>query len=222
MNETSMLIYGPSKIGKTGFAATAPNPFFIDFENKTEDSINPGRKDVTIWKECGSFKDICRGIKTAREMKDQIIVFDTVTVMANIIMKENMRENMRETSDWDDNDYVFWKVNEILSKLTELNLPFIMLAHETVFQYARNHPRRKPSISGNKLQTAISGIPHIVGYLHVNDSGVKVISVRSNQDYECGFNCQVIHDSIPEFKPNYQDLTDFVSPQPIGKKVAKT
>jgi len=221
MNETSMLIYGPVKIGKTTFAGTAPNPFILDFENKAEKSIDPKRSDVTLWKECGSFKDICKGIKTALDKGNQTIVFDTITEMANVIMRENMREAMRETNEGDDYDYVFWKFHEILSKLTERSVPFILLAHETVFNYARNHPKRRPSLPGQKLQMSVSSIPHLVGYMYAQDSGERAISIRTNQDYECGFNCPTPDRAIPEFKPDYKGLLDFIVPK-LAKKVART
>lgn len=88
----NMLVYGQPGVGKTTFAAKAPNALILDFESGTMSVRN---MDVAIATP-RTLEDIQRTIKKAQKAGFETLVIDSTTEMARHFMNQVMGEMTRK------------------------------------------------------------------------------------------------------------------------------
>jgi hypothetical protein len=141
-----ILLYGEEKIGKTTFAANAPNPVFL----RTEDG--EGKLDLTSW-DIKSFEDFLDAIGVLATQKHdfQTVVIDTLDWFEPIVWKQLIRDRPKSEKGAvieNIDDYGFGKgygfamdywvqIIDCLNALrNERNMMVIMLAHSHIKSYS--------------------------------------------------------------------------------------
>lgn len=91
-----VLIYGAPGVGKTTFAAQAPNPVILDYENSSETLRNTEYESIPLAgskKELANYEDVIAFIKN--NPYDTIIV-DSISSMYDTLLMEHMRKANRD------------------------------------------------------------------------------------------------------------------------------
>lgn len=178
--------------GKTTFASTAPNPLFIDFDNKLPwevDCINMHSPEI--------LKELCPKSKTPhrkeallvlldkRELfKDRTVIIDSMTMVGHEF--DNWSElNPSYTKSGEVDKFAAWRekiayFNSIINKLKALQTNCICTFH---FQAERDKDgnltgKYKPLISGQTADMLPSQFTHWVSLFVTKDKNTGVISRR--------------------------------------------
>lgn len=137
-----LCIYGDSGIGKTTFAANAPNPVFIFTEN------GQGNLDLANWK-CDSYEEVMEAIVTLTndEHDFKTLVIDSLDWLETFIWAYMIKDRptdekgkpVRDISDYGfgkgySHALEYWKdFTDLVDKLrTTRNMAIIFVAHETI------------------------------------------------------------------------------------------
>ena len=141
-----ILMYSPEKLGKTTWAANAPNPIFL----RTEDG--EGKLEMTSW-DLKSYDDFIEAINvlTTQEHSFQTIVIDTIDwfepmIFAKVIQDRPQNEKGKVVTNIDDYGYGkgylyaldYWsQVIDGLNYLrTTKDMMVILLAHTQIKSYS--------------------------------------------------------------------------------------
>jgi hypothetical protein len=128
------LIYGTAGLGKSYWANQAPNPFFLDMEDRLAD-IGPDRSDVITTPD-----DLKRAITFALNSDYQTVVFDTADAMekiliAKILAKHEGKESLADFAYGKGEVYLrqeWAKINELILKIKGKGKNIIFTAHELI------------------------------------------------------------------------------------------
>lgn len=131
-----LLVYGAPGVGKTTFAAGAPNPVILDYENSSETLRGTKLENVPLAgtrKELADPKNVLDFLRTPNEF-DTIIV-DSISSMNDTMLMEHMRQQSgrdRHLALFAD----FRKINNVLKEIFYelITIPknVVLVAHEDV------------------------------------------------------------------------------------------
>lgn len=161
----NMLVYGVSGVGKTVFAATAPEPLFLDMEGGLL-SVAGSRVDRVEVKNYGDLKEAYRFLK-AGEHKYASAVLDSLTELEKIVMGSVLAETGREAprhKEWN-----LWtaRMRDIIRAFRDLPLNTIMTALEAeIKDEATGAVMRRPAMPG-RFGFELAGYFDLVLYLYV-------------------------------------------------------
>ena len=218
-----VLIFSEIGLGKSTLASTAPNPIFINLEDRI-DEINADRLEVPE-----SYDQFHQQlIEVYKEEHDyKTIVIDTIDALEALIYKKVCEENsVGSISDinfgggYEQSLTIFRKVVDALNKLRlHKKMKIIILAHSHVKTYNNPLGQDYDRISiklREKNAAVITERCDIVGYLHINTYtsevdkgfGSKKTKVASTQ--ERVFSCYP--SAAFEAKNSYRIDSDIVIP----------
>lgn len=118
----NMLVYGQPGVGKTTFAAKAPNPLILDFESGTMSVRN---MDVAIATP-RTLEDVQKVIKKAQNSGFETLVIDSTTEMARHFMNKVMSDITRK----DPRKSLFSPTLEAWGMVTEMMRFIIRIARD--------------------------------------------------------------------------------------------
>jgi hypothetical protein len=128
LSDLSVLIYGPSKIGKSTFCANAPDVLFLATEPGLN-ALEAFQVPITSW---GKFLDVCAAVE-AGDHPFQVIVIDTVDNLHKLAA-EHVRKTLGITHEADASygkgfGLVNDELHRVLTKLAFLPYGLILVSH---------------------------------------------------------------------------------------------
>lgn len=137
-----LLIYGAPGVGKTTFAAQAPNPVIMDYENSSETLRNTDKSDTPVIsdrKALSNFTDVIDFIRKPNEF--DTIIIDSISSMNDTFLMEHMRSQKNRDKHialFQD----FRKMNNVLKEIfyEMITVPknVVLVAHEKVLRNEDN------------------------------------------------------------------------------------
>lgn len=135
-----LLVYGPPGVGKTTFAAEAPNPIFLDFESSTETLRGGPNQDTPVIrdpKQIGDSEAVLRFIKSKEIEQYETVVLDTISSMYDAFMMNWMQQQAKKKSNVDRHiayQFDFRKITNVLKEifyeLQYKEMHVVLIAHE--------------------------------------------------------------------------------------------
>jgi hypothetical protein len=182
------LVYGDPKVGKTTFAATAPNPLILAVEPGTAvlTKNEENRKRFAHVKEypCESLKvleEVIAATRAGQGADRETYVFDTLTEFEDRTLAAYMKYIVKANPDKDKNEYnpewpEYKAVTAILRKamleLRDLEKHIIVICHcrddadKTRGGMSVDRPALMP-----KLSSTLLGMFNLIGYMYVDYDG---------------------------------------------------
>lgn len=134
-NKIRLLIYGPPGVGKTTFAANAPNPVFLDYENSTTALKGTKLSSIPVIsdrKELAQYEKVLSFLRASNNY-DTIIV-DSISSMYETMLMHHMKHNTkskdRHIALFADFRKEVNVLKEIFYELINLDKHIILVAHE--------------------------------------------------------------------------------------------
>ena len=171
------LIYGEPGVGKTTFAATAPNVLFVDVEHGTNSLLNSkefNNVQVLSIKDWNDIEELYWELKAGALPEIETIVIDTISELQKLNMDLLLRESAARDGRKD--PYVptqldYKKNTEVVRRIMwayrELDRHLIVTAH---VKERQDEETSKVALSPDatpKLAGTLGGIVDIQGYLYV-------------------------------------------------------
>ena len=127
-----LLIYGPPGVGKTTFAAQAPNPVILDYENSSETLRGTEYENIPLAgtkKELANYEDV---IAFIRKNDYDTIIIDSVSSMYDTMLMEHMRKAGRDRHIALFHDFrkLTNVLKEIFYELVTVNANVVVVAHQ--------------------------------------------------------------------------------------------
>lgn len=163
------LVYGESGVGKTRFASTWPNCFFIDLEKgmasvrTTVDRVQTDDWDVVV--------EVFKALR--RDCPYDTIVIDSLNelqkiIMANIMKKfPNVRRSYDNTPQVGDYGKMLNDFNEVIRRFMSLPTHLVLIAQVQSQVYETDLV--KPQLTGKNASGDVCRLMDCVGYLHKID-----------------------------------------------------
>jgi hypothetical protein len=162
----SVCVYGPTGVGKTHFAGTFPDPFFIDTDRGLRTLKGKHFPFYAVKKGTKAYKQILAILGDLAERNPpfdtipvRTIVIDSLTELATYLLAESMRypddarkepRNIEdEKPEWDDYSKLASRLDTIVNRCRDLNLNFVATAGRKI---------DKDEFTGEFL-----GLPNITG-----------------------------------------------------------
>lgn len=185
----SMVIYARPKVGKTRFAASAPNCLIIDCDEKgtdsTRDDLNPNVIRITHWSE---INDIYWYLQSGDHEFESVAV-DPISALQTICMNFVLGDEVARDASRDPDQpsqRVYQKVSQLMkTQITNFrNLPMnvIFTAHTRTKETGEGEeevvtmtgPNTSPAIQSHLL-----GAVGLIGYMTKREEVIKVPSKRN-------------------------------------------
>lgn len=218
-----VLLYGPSGMGKTRFAATFPRPLFLDLEGGLRSTIKV--KSVLRYpknpnEEITSLEQVKKFYKLVKETKNpnfETIVLDTLTELQGLVSKNVLSKYNAERL-YDDQmtrgDY--GKANRDFLNIIRL---FLKLPYHIVFTAHSTQPDDPeelviPKFVGKQIGPDLTQIMEMIGFCHVvkgKDGGSEyVVSFRASPRYIAKDRMGIVEKDIPN---DYKYLAKYMNPE---------
>lgn len=182
-DKLKVLIYGEPGVGKTTFAATAPNTLLIDVERGSRALLNVNNPvDVLEYRSIEQVEKAVEFLAAGNQAFDkyETIVLDSITEMqARVIDAQlRMRGPGSYKADWDIYGENTQRLRMLVSSFRDIDRNLICTAHAKVDKddqtgIAFVRPALTPG-----LAKAVAGMFDIVGYLKINGKGERVLRVQ--------------------------------------------
>lgn len=179
-----MVLHGRPGVGKTFFAAKAPDPVFIDFERSTETLRHAGMTKVPVVRP-KTFKQVRDFVKEAPK-KFGTIVFDTVSSMQTFYMREYMIEVEKKQSGRDkflpyqgDYRYATNELTDLWLELQEMACNVIFIAHSKEIENENGNVIGIVPLLTPAVRDAISQFINVIGYLEAKTNPVAKTTDRN-------------------------------------------
>lgn len=169
-------LYGPQGAGKTYLAASAPNPFWIDFERSTETlrAMPKEYHSIPIFKPT-KMQEVFDLLPEFSKSDYQTLVLDTGTRMQFFQLTEDMQAVVRKNSSRDVYLPLFQEfrrssemLDSLFVKLQDMEKHVIIICHET-YDYEGKEDERKLVKIRPDLTPAVAkklnGLLNVTGYL---------------------------------------------------------
>ena len=166
------LILGPPKSGKTSLLATFPNPIIADVEWNRDGLQSIAHLDVPHISVDHSakldtlhtiLKDDQLRAKAAKDVgRDQLetVAIDTLDALQELMKKERMKSERRQTMQRDDWGWLLEQFQEIVRNFTSLPMNVVFTVHTDTTQDDENRLVNMPALQG-AIKNQIAGM---VGY----------------------------------------------------------
>jgi AAA domain len=167
-----MVLHGFPGVGKTYFAAHAPDPVFIDFERSTETLRKIAGKEKTPVVRPETFKQVRDFVKVAPD-RYGTIVFDTVSSMQTFYMREYMIvEGAKPGRDkflpyQGDYRYATNELSDLWLELQEMACNVIFLAHTKEHTNDQGNVVALRPLLTPAVGDALSQFINVIGYLEL-------------------------------------------------------
>ena len=229
LSDVSILLYGPSKIGKSTFASQAPDAIFI----ATEPGLNAlevYQYPVTNWAE---FLDVC-GELAKGDHPFKTIVIDTIDILYRLCAEHICQKRGVEHESDGSHGKIYGLIkNEIYRVLTKLaHLPYglILISHSQdrdLETRTGTVTRTVPTLSESFRQIVI-GLVDLILYCDVQveqaEDGTRryrrVVRTKPNPNYDAGdrFGClpEVMDLSFPAFAKAFESPKQPAAPAVAG------
>lgn len=239
LNDVSILLYGPSKIGKSTFASQAPEAIFL----ATEPGLNAlevYQQPITSWPE---FLEVCAELAKG-EHPFKTVVIDTIDVLyrlcADHICQKRGIEHESDGSHGKIYGLIKNEIYRVLTKLAHLPYGLILISHSQdrdLETRTGTITRTVPTLSESFRQIVI-GLVDLILYCDIeamqNENGQRVcrrvIRTKPSPNYDAGDRFGRLPEIIPldfpafaeAFENNNQHGASAGSGQPNPVPAAKT
>lgn len=188
-----VLIYGPSKAGKTTFAGTAKDAVFASAEGGLLAIAKKKPQNAKI----KTFKDLNEFylFLASGKHKYKTVVIDSISEV-NDIIKDEIEQRVGRTmqqQDWGEHTK---KVIGLLRKFRDLPMNVIMIALEKYINDEEKIKKIVPQLDG-KSATKIVQFMDTVAYLHVEPDGTRWIESETSHKLLTGDRSNVIGNDAP-------------------------
>ncbi len=199
-NNIVMIVYGRGGVGKTSFAASAPKPLMIDFENGSKflgsRGINIDVWRTSKWVTTAEKKELLEIIKEY----DSIILDPIGEAMELLIESSEIRGNKYRTSDgsptmagWGE---IKKQMKNFIKWLRSTGKNIILVAHDNEVQ-TENGLHHRVMIA-TKLSQEIVNMVDVVSYIMVQKKGNEAIRVLYTPHQGESFDSKDRFDRIPD------------------------
>lgn len=239
LNDVSILLYGPSKIGKSTFASQAPEAIFL----ATEPGLNAlevYQQPITSWPE---FLEVCAELAKG-EHPFKTVVIDTIDVLyrlcADHICQKRGIEHESDGSHGKIYGLIKNEIYRVLTKLAHLPYGLILISHSQdrdLETRTGTITRTVPTLSESFRQIVI-GLVDLILYCDIeavqNENGQRVcrrvIRTKPSPNYDAGDRFGRLPEVIPldfpafaeAFEHNNQHVASAGAGQPNPVPAAKT
>lgn len=239
LNDVSILLYGPSKIGKSTFASQAPEAIFL----ATEPGLNAlevYQQPITSWPE---FLEVCAELAKG-EHPFKTVVIDTIDVLyrlcADHICQKRGIEHESDGSHGKIYGLIKNEIYRVLTKLAHLPYGLILISHSQdrdLETRTGTITRTVPTLSESFRQIVI-GLVDLILYCDIeavqNENGQRVcrrvIRTKPSPNYDAGDRFGRLPEIIPldfpafaeAFEHNNQHVASAGAGQPNPVPAAKT
>lgn len=176
-----MVLYGAPGVGKTYWAAQAPEPVFIDFERSTETLRSVLElKDVPVFRP-ETFKEVMKFVEeVAKTKKFSTIIFDTVSSMQTFYMREYMIEVEKKGGGRDrflpyqgDYRYATNELTDLWWYCQNMDANVIFIAHEKVVENDQGNIAAIYPLLTPAVRDALSQFINVIGYMEKKTNAVS-------------------------------------------------
>jgi len=199
IENTTILIYGRAKIGKSTLASKFPNPIFLATEAGLR-YIQCNKVNITSWE---AFLEVCAELSEGKH-EYKTIVIDTIDNLATYCADFVLRDFNERVSEKDNVVHiadiphgkgwmkVTYELDRVLSKVAGMPYGLVMISHsdvEKVETKSSKYDRMSISITGKGSKHLFLNMSDIILFI---DSDVKggveerVIRTKPSRDYEAG------------------------------------
>lgn len=214
-----VLLYGVSGVGKTSFAASFPNPFFLDLESGMMSTLRVGDvyrypfdfdKDVTNYEQVREFYKI---VKSAKNPPFETIVIDSLNELQVLVAQNVINKYGKVKRQYDDQltlaDYQ--KANNDVVKLIRsfLKLPYnvVFTAASTRLEPGEDSVMLTPKLIGKVVGPVMEKLMDLIGYCYAKPTksggSEHYASFHITAQYLAKDRLGIVHRDIPN---NYQAL----------------
>jgi hypothetical protein len=124
----AVLVYGPPGAGKTYFAGTFPNPFFLDCQG----GLMTVRAKEVAFAQPESYQDLLQYAGGLGDSEFETVVLDTATEAARIVMDTALKAASREIPQMQDWMQTIERMRQLLRKLLDHDKHVIVACEEGV------------------------------------------------------------------------------------------
>lgn len=204
----NILVYGDPGVGKTSFAATAPDVLIADTENGLL-SVKDSQVDFVHLSSWNDLEELYKFMKSDEGKKYKTVAIDTITELMNKLVDElkrthNNGQNGLSQGGW---GVAIDKIAGMMRSFRDLPQSVIFTAHAQFQDKANEGSMRIPSLNGKKLPMQACGQVDIVAYLEVldTDDGEKkrVLRTTASQDYYAKDRTEVLGGVVP---PDFEQI----------------
>lgn len=167
-----ILIYGPSGVGKTVFAATAPDVLFLDAEGGMLSVADKKIDRIKI----NSFKDIKDAFMFLKNEKHdyKTVVIDSLTETQKKSMDEILKasgKDMPRIGDWGMN---IEQIRRMVRNFRDLPMNVIITALEmNLTDEDEGISTKSPALQGKSLPQEVMGFMDVVGYMVAQEKKIE-------------------------------------------------
>ena len=173
-----VLLYGPSGAGKTRYAATFPNPLFLDLEGGLRSTVqvkpvlrfppNP-QDEITNVAQVGQFYNLVREY-TRADAPFETIVIDSLNELQVLVTKKvigtyQQNRQMEDQLTYQDYGKIGRDVLKIVSMFLKLPFNIVFTAVETPREYEGQEVH--PKFAGKMIWPEVQRWMEQIGYVHV-------------------------------------------------------
>jgi len=207
--ETTKLIYGEPKVGKTKFCDAMPGAFFFATEpghdfckssKKRARSWGPNDKAVTSDPEAVDFQTFVRALYDAKKqgkLKVRTVVVDIVDNLYAMCLNHVCGKKGLEYPPENDFGKTWKEVREEWEKWIRALLdvvPVTFVTHTTTDKVEvmgankvrKEIERRVPTFKGNKAAQFLDGVINLIGFAHFGPGGERQITFQGDQSLATG------------------------------------
>lgn len=216
-----VLLYGPSGAGKTRYAATFPDPLFLDLEGGLRTTVQVGpvlrfpadaKESITGIGQVAEFYKLVRGYTPATAPFKTIVVDSLnelqVLVTKNVLGTYQSNRQMEDQLTFQDYGKIGRDVLSIISKFLKLPYHIVFTAVETVREF--DDQAVYPRFAGKMIWPELQRWVEQIGYCHVikgEDGPQHVVSYRLNPKYVAKTRIKINEPLLPN---NYAALAKYV------------
>ena len=227
LNNTSVLIHGVPKIGKTRWCASAPNVLALVCEPGGWDSVEAYRIEVLQWEQIQSiYAELKSFVDAKSTFPYGAICIDTIDMFRdmseNYVCRQNRVVHQADLAHGKGWSLVTTEFRRMLMDFARLPVPLFLISHSRVVpmetrveKYSMNVPTLTDSPRRIVLGLVSTILYFELGYDKKTGKQVRIVRTKPNKYYEAGDRCGILP---PSLHMNYESFADCFTNQTVKEK----